>query len=106
ADLEYSQAYYSYSVTMINSKSYHILYESNYYTPDWDIFNYKEIVGYIYEDSINGKYWLLKDNYYGGYEENIFMDLSLKVGDKFCFLENHSLQDSIEVLSVYMINNK
>lgn len=98
-------AYYSFSDTIINSKTYHIIYKEMLYSPSQVLGNYSYIFGYIREDTINGKWWSLGNNN-NQYQEVLFMDLNLLKGDYFPFFNQYQQPDSALVDTVYYQNGR
>jgi len=99
-------AYYSFSDTIINSKTYHKIYREFIYNSDQPI-GKGDVCGFVNEDTINGKYWFLKfDNYES--KECLFMDLGLNEGDTFLLISDFRFmwEKTVIVDSVYMDNDK
>jgi hypothetical protein len=88
----------SFSDTLINDKLYHTIYNEPIYQVSETIGPYAEICGYMREDTVSGKCWILYNN-----QETLLMDLSLNKGDNFQMLTDYEFQtiDDILVDSVY-----
>lgn len=99
--------YYSYSDTLINEKTYHIIYRERIYSADQKLRLRHRLCGFVNEDTINGKYWFLKihDN---EQKEVLFMDLNLSKGDSMAIIRDfrYMWTDSVVVDSVYYENDR
>jgi hypothetical protein len=105
ADAGGTFAYYSSTDTIIDSKVYKILYKEKIYSPTQKLGTNGYKYGYLREDTINGKCWILK-GYDNKHIEILLMDLSLTKGDLFHGVNSNLQIDSALVDTVYYENNR
>ena len=110
ADAGGTYVYYCYSDTTINSKEYRVLFKEKIYYPNQTVGDKNSYIngylcGFIREDTVSGKTWIIND-YAGSEDETLLMDLSLNKGDYFPIYINGQVVDSTIVDSVYLIDNK
>ncbi len=107
ADAGGTIAYYTDSDTTINDKQYFKLYRELIYSPNQTIGLDNELCGFVYEDTLSGKYWFRK-LINGVFKEALFMDLSLNVGDSMAIIYDFRFMwvDSVVVESVDYENER
>jgi hypothetical protein len=99
---------YTYSDTLIHKLPYHKIY--------WDYMgfsgdhshSYPSKGGFIYEDTLIGKYYFTYMDYQGNVYDVLFMDMSLEKGDTFKIVHDfrYYWRDTVEVDTVYYIDNR
>lgn len=92
SDLYYTVIFKAFGDTIINNISYRILTEKEYLNGS------NSVYGYIREDTVSGRLWLLKDSV-----EYKLYDMSLKKNDTMFFTKDSVI---LRVANIYIENNK
>ncbi|MEI8274225.1 MAG: hypothetical protein WCG08_16550 [Paludibacter sp.] len=109
-EMGWTNAYYCTSDTItINEKLYKVLYKDILHNQSQKLAPNKDnIIGYLREDSINGKLWLYRNAKDISNPEILVMNMSLKVGDSIPIINSISSDSFIynKVTAIYYENNR
>lgn len=108
-DATWTEAYFCYSDTLIEQKTYKVLYKEMLYSSEEKINTEEKILaGVVCEDTITGKLWIRQSEYGILSKEYLLMDLNLKKGDSAAVFTNWrgDVDEKFKVDSVYYENNR
>lgn len=108
-DGSWTEAYFCYSDTLIEQKTYKVLYNEMLISSDEKINTDEKILaGVVCEDTITGKLWIRQSESGTFSKEYLLMDLNLKKGDSADVFTNWrgDVYGKFKVDSVYYENNR
>jgi len=109
-EMGWTNAYYCTSDTItINEKLYKVLYKNILHDQSQKLTSNKDnIIGYLREDTTNGKLWLYRNAKNISNPEILVMNMSLKVGDSIPIINSIYTDSYIynKVRSIYYENNR